>query len=265
MTVGRLRKAAILFTATAGIVAAAVALPGLLAAENPPAVPRADVLQEDQQEDQEDPRSAACSTEAALIGTVAVESVQARAAPSQDAEVVATFGMRNEQGAPQVFLLEDRVSGPEGEPWFHALLPIRPNGTRGYIPAADLRLAHTPYHLVLDRQARTLTLWDRCDQVRTYPVGLGTRRTPTPVGQFYLTSLLRPPIPDSVYGSYAYGLSGYSSVIRDWTWGGLVGLHGTNDPSSVGELSSNGCIRLRNKHIEELVQILPLGTPIVIS
>lgn len=261
MTVGRPRKIASLVAVTAAMAAASFVLPKLLIADDPPAVPRAEVSQEDQ----DDARSAACSREPSLIGTVAVDRVQARSAPRPDAEVVATFGMRNEQGAPQVFLLEDRVSGADGRLWFHALLPVRPNGTRGYIPAATLRLADTPYHLVLNRQARTLTLWDRCDQVRTYPVGLGTKQTPTPVGKFYLSSLLRPPSPDSVYGSYAYGLSGYSRVIRDWRWGGLIGLHGTNDPSSVGELTSKGCIRMRNQHIEQLVEILPLGTPIEIS
>jgi lipoprotein-anchoring transpeptidase ErfK/SrfK len=264
MTVGRPRKIASLVAVTAAMAAASFLLPKLFIADAPTplAVPSADVLQEDAQGDA---GSAACRIEPSLIGTVIVDSVQARSAPSPDAAVVATFGMSNEQGAPQVFLLEDRVSGADGTPWFHALLPVRPNGTRGYIPAADLRLAETPYRLVLDRRARTLTLWDRCDQVRTYPVGLGTKETPTPVGEFYLTSLLQPPSPDSVYGSYAYGLSGYSRVITDWTWGGLVGLHGTNDPSSVGELRSKGCIRMRNNHIEQLVEILPLGTPIEIS
>ena len=84
-------------------------------------------------------------------------------------------------------------------------------------------------------------------------------------GTFYLASLLRPPTPDSVYGTYAYGLSGYSNVIRDWRWGGLIGLHGTNDPSSVGRYTSHGCIRMFNRDIGRLVRILPLGTPITIS
>jgi hypothetical protein len=255
MTGGRLARAGILLIAAAGVVTAAAVLPGTLG-EDPPqsGAPEADGAS-----------SEPCSREPSLIGTVAVDHVRAVTAPSRDAEVVAAFERKNEQGSRQVFLLEDRVSSAGGKPWFVALLPVRPNGTRGYIPAADLRVAHTPYRLVVDRQALTLTLWDRCEQLKTYPIGLGTEETPTPVGNFYLTSLLQPPTPDSVYGSYAYGLSGYSPVIRDWRWGGLIGLHGTNDPSSVGKLSSNGCIRMRNKDIEELVRILPLGTPIVIS
>ena len=70
--------------------------------------------------------------------------------------------------------------------------------------------------------------------------------------------------PNGVYGAYAYGLSGYSSVIHDWRWGGLVGLHGTNDPSGIGRVVSHGCIRMLNQDITRLERVLPLGTPIAI-
>jgi lipoprotein-anchoring transpeptidase ErfK/SrfK len=65
-----------------------------------------------------------------------------------------------------------------------------------------------------------------------------------------------------VYGAFAYGLSGYSPVIRDWRWGGEIGLHGTDDPASIGRSVSHGCVRMRNRDIAQLVRILPLGTPI---
>jgi L,D-transpeptidase-like protein len=258
MARGRLVKGVALFVAAAGAVAISTVLPGLLADHSQSASPDAGVRQDHA-------RSGVCTKGPSLIGTVAVDLVQAMSAPRPDADVVATFERRNEQGAQQVFLLRDRLRGTDGKLWFLALLPVRPNGTRGYIRPPDIRLAHTPYRLVLNRQALTLTLKRRCTELRTYPVGLGTKETPTPVGHFYLTSLLQPPTPDSVYGSFAYGLSGYSPAIRDWKWGGLIGLHGTNDPSSVGKLTSHGCIRMRNKDIEQLVEILPLGTPISIS
>jgi lipoprotein-anchoring transpeptidase ErfK/SrfK len=73
---------------------------------------------------------------------------------------------------------------------------------------------------------------------------------------------MRPTSRDTVYGAYAYGLSAYSNVIRSWRWGGVVGIHGTNDQSSIGRAVSHGCIRLRNDDISRLVRILPLGTPV---
>ena len=68
-----------------------------------------------------------------------------------------------------------------------------------------------------------------------------------------------------MYGNYAYGLSAFSDALTDWAGGGIIGLHGTNDPSSIGDRKSHGCIRLYNWDIEKLVPILPLGTPVEIQ
>jgi len=46
---------------------------------------------------------------------------------------------------------------------------------------------------------------------------------------------------------------------------GQIGIHGTNDPSSVGRSVSHGCIRLSNAAITRLAQELPLGTPVTIT
>jgi lipoprotein-anchoring transpeptidase ErfK/SrfK len=205
-----------------------------------------------------------CNRPNALIGTAAAHRVVARTEPDPGAKVIATFGRRTEQRGPQVFLLQQRLQGPANGVWFKALLPIRPNGTRGYIRADSLRLSQTPYRIVVNRKALSLTLWEGCRRVKTYRIGLGTKYTPTPVGKFYLASLIKPINPDSIYGSFAYGLSGYSPVIKNWTWGGIIGIHGTNNPSSVGKRISHGCIRMRNRQIAALVKILPLGTPVEI-
>ncbi|MFN2545128.1 MAG: L,D-transpeptidase [Actinomycetota bacterium] len=198
------------------------------------------------------------------IGTVTGQSVTARTRPSSDAPAIATFPRRNEQGARQVFDILATASGAGGQRWYKALLPMRPNDTLGYIRADRLALSWTPYWILVERAAFRLRLFRSCHGAATFPVGIGTGSTPTPVGYFYLQSLLRPPDPSGVYGAYAYGLSGYSGVIHDWRWGGLVGLHGTNDPSGIGHQVSHGCIRMLNRHITWLVRLLPLGTPVTI-
>lgn len=117
---------------------------------------------------------------------------------------------------------------------------------------------------MIDRSSFGLTLWKGTRVVEEMTIGLGTGETPTTVGDFYLASLLRPESSGTIYGSFAYGLSGYSEVLAEWADGGVVGLHGTNDPSSVGRRASHGCIRMLNADIERLVPLLPLGTPIQI-
>jgi lipoprotein-anchoring transpeptidase ErfK/SrfK len=61
-------------------------------------------------------------------------------------------------------------------------------------------------------------------------------------------------------------LSGYSNVLTDFAGGdGVVGIHGTNDPSTIGKDVSHGCIRMTNENITKLAKSLPLGVPVVIQ
>lgn len=209
------------------------------------------------------PTAPACARES-LIGTLVAQRTVARTSPRPSARSIRSFTRISSLGAPQVFLLEEEVLGVDRETWFRALLPIRPNGTSGFIRGRDLRVTSTPFRLELDRRRFRLRLWQGCTLVRTMRVGIGTGNTPTPVGRFYLTSLFKLPDPGTVYGPYAYGLSGFSEVLRSWKLGGIIGLHGTNDPRSIGHRSSHGCIRLNNRDIRMLVRILPAGTPIEI-
>ena len=200
-----------------------------------------------------------------LIATVETKTVAARTRPAESAKVIKKFGRKSVLGAPQVFLIEEDVTGPAGDMWFKVLLPVRPNGTRGYIPASDVSVSKTLYRLKVERKKFSVSFYEGCEQVKKFKVGIGTGQTPTPVGDFYLQALYKLPNPNTVYGTYAYALSGYSDVITDWKFGGIIGLHGTNNPEgSIGRYVSHGCIRMRNQDVESLVDILPLGTPIEI-
>jgi L,D-transpeptidase catalytic domain len=200
-----------------------------------------------------------------MIGTVVPEGgVTARKAPDSQAAPIQHFGYTSEFGSHQVFDLVRRVPGTGGY-WYKALLPMRPNGTYGFVPAKALAVTTTKFRLVLDRGRFHMSLFNGCRRLKLYKVGIGVGDTPTPVGRFYLHWAVRVSKPDTVYGTYAFGLSAFSEVLTNWTGGGIIGLHGTNDPSSVGVNSSHGCIRMYNWAIEELIHKLPLGTPIVIK
>lgn len=169
-----------------------------------------------------------------------------------------TFSARTTAGGPTTFLLVGRRAG-----WLQVELPVRPNGATGWVRGADARLAGLRYSLEVSRGDHLLRVYDHLTVARTYPVGIGTRETPTPGGLYYLAELLRPPDPSGAYGPYAYGLNGFSTVLRTFNGGdGVIGLHGTNQPSTVGSDVSHGCIRLRNADISALVSLLALGTPI---
>ncbi|MBW3549011.1 MAG: L,D-transpeptidase [Actinobacteria bacterium] len=167
-----------------------------------------------------------------------------------------------EVGGQLVFLVKQ-----DGPDWMEVYLPVRPNGSTGWLRPGDVQLYAHDYRIELSLAQRRLVLFEGPSVVMDEPIGVGANQTPTPGGVYYLKELLRPPDPDSFYGPYAYGLSGFSNVLTEFAGGdGVIGLHGTNDPSSVGRSVSNGCIRLRNAAITRMVEDvgLPLGTPVVV-
>ena len=98
---------------------------------------------------------------------------------------------------------------------------------------------------------RTLILFNGNLPIRNYPVALGKPSTPTPLGNFAIATKI--PHPGGVLGTRWMGLNFDA-----------YGIHGTNRPWLIGQLVSNGCIRMYNAHVEELYNLVRLGTPILI-
>jgi lipoprotein-anchoring transpeptidase ErfK/SrfK len=150
--------------------------------------------------------------------------------------------------------------------WVKVLLPVRPNGSVGWVPMSSVRLAWDPWRVVVHLHSHQLALYDAGHPVYRTRVAVGSDLTPTPRGTFYITTLLRQPNPNDAYGPYAFGLSGYSPVLKHFAGGpGEIGLHGTDEPASIGHSVTHGCIRVSNKVITMLAGRLPLGTPVVVT
>ena len=195
----------------------------------------------------------------ALVAEATVPSVPVYEDPGA-AEPKLKLSHPNEEGAPRVFLVK-----AEQDDWLEVLLPVRPNGSTGWIRRADVSLARNTYRIRIELNAHRITVWNGPEVVHEEPVGVGRAEAPTPGGQYYITELLEPPSPNGPYGPYAFGLSGFSEVYTSFAGGnGVLGIHGTNDPSGLGKDVSAGCIRLSNQGITKLAKVLPLGTPVEI-
>lgn len=88
---------------------------------------------------------------------------------------------------------------------------------------------------------------------KVYPVGVGKPATPTPTGSYTVISKIVQP--GGMLGARWMGLSIPT---------GNYGIHGTNNPSSIGGYVSNGCIRMYNQDVEELFPSVAIGTPVEI-
>ena len=168
---------------------------------------------------------------------------------------------------PIVCLVKDTFDTTAGAERVEVYLPVRPNGTTGWVNTDEVTITSVTYRIEVAIAEHQLTLFDGDEVVLEAPIGVGTTDTPSPGGIYYLKELLQPPNPNGAYGHYAYGLSGFSNVLQSFNGGsGVIGIHGTNDPSSIGKDVSKGCIRVNNDIIDQLVlEIgLPLGTPVEI-
>jgi len=169
-----------------------------------------------------------------------------------------TLANPDSYGQPLTFLMEDR----QGD-YVKVALPVRPNGSSGWVKASQVRVQADPYRVDVDITKHQLRLFRSGDLQETFPIAVGRKETPTPGGTYYLRVLIKTKNPDGPYGPYAYGLNGFSPVLNSFNGGdGVIGLHGTNEPQVIGGDASHGCIRLRNADITKLVPQLPLGTPV---
>ncbi|PYZ98291.1 L,D-transpeptidase [Alteribacter lacisalsi] len=112
--------------------------------------------------------------------------------------------------------------------------------------------ATIPYSIEVSIGQRQLTLFENRTVKKTYPVAVGRMLFETPVGEFIIVN--RAPNPGGPYGVLWLSLSrkGY-------------GIHGTNDPSSIGQAVSRGCVRMFNEDVLEVGAIVPNGTRVTIT
>jgi L,D-transpeptidase-like protein len=186
-----------------------------------------------------------------------------RRAPSRRAARVARLRTLTSDGTPELVLALSMRRDRHGRLWVRVRLPMRPNGRKGWIPRSHLGSFHTVRtRLWIDRGRLTAKLYRSGRLVWRSRIGVGRPGWPTPAGRFYVRERLIPLVRGSVYGVFAFGTSAYSPVLTDWPGGGVVGIHGTNEPDLIPGRISHGCIRVRNAPILQLRRLMPLGTPI---
>ncbi len=125
-------------------------------------------------------------------------------------------------------------------------------------------------HIEVDLSDRRLTLYQNVTPLGDYPVAVGREGWATPTGSFQVMQMYENPDwmnpltggvipggdPSNPLGQYWIGF---------WTDGNAwIGLHGTPDSGSIGQAASHGCVRLHNHHIQEIFNLVQVGTPVVV-
>jgi hypothetical protein len=178
--------------------------------------------------------------------------------PRDRAPALALYGT-TEFGTPRVLL----TTALQGD-WIRVLLPVRPNGAQGWVRAKDVEISAVQDHIDVDLAARTLT-WTRAGAVLLQAsAAVGAPASPTPTGTFFVTDVLAYDASGS-HGAWVVALNGHSDAFTEFDGGDArIAIHGTNDPASIGQAASNGCVRLAAGPLDTLRASVPLGTPVVI-
>lgn len=106
-------------------------------------------------------------------------------------------------------------------------------------------------NILITKSSRQLTLFNGKNPFRQYPIAIGKPSTPTPEGNYAIATQITNP--GGILGTRWMGLN-YDAY----------GIHGTTKPWLIGQMVSNGCIRMNNHHVEELFILVRIGTPVFI-
>jgi lipoprotein-anchoring transpeptidase ErfK/SrfK len=191
-----------------------------------------------------------------------LRSLTVRAAPDPSAPVLRTLPRFRRDFQFQIVLALSARRGADGARWYRLSLPGRPNGARGWVPAEDVDVRPVENRIVVHLATRLLEVRRIADDrlLLEGVVAIGRPGAETPRGRnFYVRSAFVPT--DPFYGAVALETSAYSRL-TDWPDGGIVGIHGTNQPELLGQAVSHGCIRVADGIARRLRRLAPLGTPI---
>ena len=187
-----------------------------------------------------------------------------RHSPKRSSRPVARVRYLTEDGFPEVYPVLRRLRARQGGVWLRIRIPMRPNGRTGWVRGAALGPLHrVRTRLVVDKRRLRATLYRSGRPIWRSPVGLGKTRTPTPTGSFWIREKFRVGSPGGIYGPRAFGTGAYSRL-SDWPGGGVIGIHGTNQPYLIPGRPSHGCIRIPNRAVRRLYRLMPIGTPMSI-
>ena len=133
-----------------------------------------------------------------------------------------------------------------------------------FLPARD---AFAPLRLVIKLSERRVYIYQK-EQIKTsFPVAIGRSGWETPTGQYSViqmqhnpvwqhpfTGELVPPGRDNPLGARWIGF---------WTDGtNYIGFHGTPNEESVGQPASHGCVRMYNRDVIQLFEMVQMGTTV---
>ena len=148
--------------------------------------------------------------------------------------------------------------------WLRVSIPIRPNGTVGWVRSGDVSTATYRARIIVDLYRGRLEAWEDGALVAQGAIASGAEETPTPPGGFFVTEIQEHIDPATGGTTWLIGTSAYSETLNPTAEGDpAVAILAVGDASHLSEAISLGCVRIHPDVLERLA-LLPLGTPVQI-
>jgi lipoprotein-anchoring transpeptidase ErfK/SrfK len=194
-----------------------------------------------------------------------VKDLQIRAEPFASSRIVGTLPAHSAKlGTPmRAWVMKKSPDGNWGRvtiPWQH---PI----SYGWISLQGLQASATDVIVRADLSDRMLRIEQGGKIIREAPMTVGAAESPSPPGYYYITDPTPVPANQPYFGGYAFGISGIQpNLPAGWSsQNNQMAIHGTNDPGSIGQAASAGCLRVSEETLRILRKVLERGTPVIIS
>jgi L,D-transpeptidase catalytic domain len=147
--------------------------------------------------------------------------------------------------------------------WGKVQLPYVWPRTDGWIRLHGLTRSRTNVVVSVDLSQHSVRVY-RSGKLRYRVKGAtGAPSSPTPPGEYVVTD--RVAFGGGALGTFAFGISGIQPRLpAGWSGGDQLAIHGTNEPWSIGQSVSAGCVRVSEWSLDHFRPLLRLGTPVII-
>jgi hypothetical protein len=169
--------------------------------------------------------------------------------------------------------LAERVAGALTNPGEVRRVPVPAHRVRPRVTTRELARRY-PWFLTVDRQSFRMRLYRRLRLVKVFTIAVGQVGFDTPAGLYHIQNkAVNPPwsVPNKPWAGELAGRvipSGSPDNPIKARWLGIydgAGIHGTDDPASLGSAASHGCIRMSIPEVKRLYRQIPVRTPIYID
>lgn len=154
----------------------------------------------------------------------------------------------------------------ESRAGWYAVPLMSANRRIAWLKADGLTVSTTTEQIVVDISARTLTWYHNGVSMGTWSATIGVAATPTPLGRTFVFG--RTPPPDPVYGGVDIlalgGIPDHPENLPEGLRGAHTGIHSWFNNNTIGEMDSDGCVRITPEQQRQLIEYAKPGTPVVV-